>query len=78
MKFLDFMSTPAGRVIRVLAGLALILAGTALGGAGWALAAFGLLPLATGVFGVCPISPLVGRSFRGNACPVRTAPERSR
>lgn len=68
MRFLDFMSTVPGRAIRVLMGLALIAVGAAAGGTWWALAGFGLLPLATGVFGLCPISPLFGRSCRGNAC----------
>jgi hypothetical protein len=68
MFFLDFMSTGPGRVIRVVAGLAMMTAGVLLGGGWLALAAAGLAPLATGVLGVCPISPLVGRSWRGNAC----------
>ena len=72
MRFLDFMSTAVGRAIRVVVGLLMIAAGAAAGGPWWALAAAGLLPLATGVFGICPISPLVGRSWRGNACRVRT------
>jgi len=68
MRFLDYMSTGPGRVIRVAAGLVLMLTGAALGGGWWALTAAGLLPLATGVFNVCPISPFFGRSWRGNAC----------
>jgi hypothetical protein len=66
MRFLDFMSTGPGRVIRVAVGLALMTTGALLGGGRLALAAAGLLPLATGVLGVCPISPLFGRSWRGN------------
>jgi hypothetical protein len=72
MRFLDFMSTPPGRAIRIAVGLLMIAAGAAVGGLGWALAGAGLLPLATGVFGICPISPLFGRSWRGNACRART------
>ena len=68
MRFLDSMSTRPGRLIRAAAGLALIAAGAVLGGDWWILAAAGLLPLATGVFGICPISPFFGRSWRGNAC----------
>ena len=68
MRFLDYMSTRPGRLIRAAVGLALIAAGAAFGGGWWALAAFGLLPLATGVFGICPISPFFCRSLRGNAC----------
>ena len=69
MHFLDFMSTRPGRAIRALIGLALIAAGATAGGPWWALASFGLLPLATGVFNICPISPFFGRSCRANACP---------
>lgn len=77
MPFLDYMSTSPGRMIRAAAGLVLILTGAALGGGWWALAAAGLLPLATGVFNACPISPLFGRSWRGNACRSGTSAKRS-
>jgi hypothetical protein len=62
------MSTRPGRLIRAAVGLALIAVSTALGGNWWILAVAGLLPLATGVFGICPISPFFGRSWRGIAC----------
>jgi hypothetical protein len=55
------------RVIRVLAGLALI-AGTLLGyigSWGWV----GVIPLATGMFSFCPVYQLLGL----NTCPARTA-----
>ena len=47
------------------------MAGAALGGGWWTMAAFGPLPLATGILNLCPISPLFGRSCRGNACRLR-------
>ena len=48
-------------------GFALIVFGIVLGGiGGWALAAFGLLPLATGFFNLCPVSPFLGAPFRGS------------
>jgi hypothetical protein len=72
MDFLDYMSSPPGRAIRITAGLLMILTGAAVGGGWWALAAAGLLPLATGVFGVCPISPLFGKPWRTQACRTRT------
>jgi hypothetical protein len=68
MRFLDYMSTGPGRVIRTIVGLLLIVVGAVIGGGWWIMAAFGLLPLATGVLNLCPISPLFGRSCRGNAC----------
>jgi membrane-associated protease RseP (regulator of RpoE activity) len=71
VRFLDYMSTGPGRAIRIVIGLLMIGAGTAAGGPWLILAVAGLLPLATGVFNVCPISPLFGRSFRGNACRTR-------
>jgi hypothetical protein len=46
-------------------------AGIGAGGSWWILAVAGLLPLATGVLNLCPISPIFGRSCRGNACQVR-------
>jgi len=61
MKFLDWMSAPPGRVLRVFLGLALIGLGLSVvhGIAGVALAVFGLVPLTTGIVNVCPIRPLV-------------------
>ena len=62
-----FMASPFGRGVRIALGIALIIVGIAVGGVGgWALAAFGVLPLATGAFNVCPISPFIGAPFRGS------------
>jgi hypothetical protein len=70
MRFLSFMNTPVGRGIRVGGGLLLVVVGILLGGTvGTALAVFALLPIATGVFGLCPINPLVGRPMRSCALP---------
>lgn len=71
MRILDFFSTVPGRVIRVAVGFLMIAIGILVGGPWWMVAAAGLLPLATGVFNLCPISPLFGRSCRGNACRAR-------
>jgi len=70
MRFLSFMNTPTGRSIRIVGGIALIAGGVVIGGApGTALAVFALLPIATGVFGLCPINPLVGQPMRSCAVP---------
>ena len=72
MKFLSFMNTPAGRVIRVAGGLLVLAVGLLVGGGlGLALAVFAVLPVATGVFGLCPINPLVGQSMRACAVPTQ-------
>lgn len=69
MRFVRFMSTSAGRGLRVGIGLVLVAVGLgALGGAaGWGLAAFGLLPLATGAADICPICPLLDDERRRRA-----------
>lgn len=61
MRFLDWMSTPPGRVIRVFLGIALISLGLAVvqGVGGVVIAVFGLVPLTTAIVNVCPIRPLV-------------------
>lgn len=76
MSFLQFMNTPVGRWIRIAAGLGLIAVGITIGGAfGIALSVFALLPIGTGVFGVCPINPLFGTSMKACAVPA-TRPRR--
>ncbi|MBJ7471387.1 MAG: DUF2892 domain-containing protein [Solirubrobacteraceae bacterium] len=61
------MSSTAGRVLRIVAGIALIIAGLAAiqGTAGIIVAIVGLVPLLAGVFGVCFMAPLAGGSLRG-------------
>jgi len=68
-----FLASPAGRVTRVVAGVALIAVGLVLQNAvGWVLAAIGLVPTYAGIFDVCVISRLVGGPFRGSE--IRSAP----
>lgn len=65
MRFLSYMSTPTGRVLRVLLGAVIIAVGVALdGGIGTGLIVFGFLPPLTGILGICPLNPLVGRPIR--------------
>jgi hypothetical protein len=77
MSFARFMAGPAGRAIRTVGGVALVATGLTLGGGWLALAAFGLLPLATGVFDLCPVAilaklPVAGDAFRHATCPAMT------
>ncbi len=68
MKFVRFMSTTAGRALRVVMGVALITTGIWLATpVGWTLAAFGLLPLVTGAADICPICPLLSDGKRTEA-----------
>lgn len=62
--FFSFMASPAGRWLRVAAGLVLVVVGALLGGAWWLLAAVGLVPLLAGAFDVCLLAPLFHRPLR--------------
>ena len=77
MKVISLMSTTYGRASRVVAGLLLIAAGLTLldGVAGTAVALFGVLPLMTGLFNICPISPFYGLPLRACPVPVRRNPD---
>ena len=68
MGFANFMSTSAGRALRVLAGIALILIGLMLVEGTWGivLAVVGLVPFLAGIFDVCVIGKLLlGTPFKG-------------
>lgn len=63
----SFLASSAGRLIRALAGLALVLVGLFLvrGTGGWIVAIIGLAPLLAGVFDFCIFAPLFGLPFIG-------------
>lgn len=68
MEFAKFMSSPAGRITRIVAGLILIAVGVWLvtGLAGIILAIVGLVPFAAGLLDVCLIGALfLGTPLRG-------------
>ncbi len=64
--FAQFMASPAGRIVRVVAGSALIVTGlNADSDAGTAVAVVGVVPLLAGAFDFCVLSPLFGGPFWG-------------
>jgi hypothetical protein len=67
MAFAKFMSSAAGRLVRILAGVVLIFVGlVSVGGtAGTILAIVGLVPLIAGLFNFCVFAPLFGGPFLG-------------
>jgi len=66
---LGFLASTAGRMVRAVAGLALLLVGLlAVGGTwGWILAIVGLVVFAAGTFDFCLFAPLFGLPFMGPA-----------
>jgi len=67
MGFALFMSSAAGRVLRILAGLVMIGLGVKAGTTGgYILAIIGLVPLALGIFNWCLFAPLLGVPFKGS------------
>lgn len=65
--FVKFMASPAGRLLRIVAGIALIAWGWfGLGGTtGIIVAVIGLVPLAAGLFDFCLAAPLFGAPLSG-------------
>jgi hypothetical protein len=67
LRFASLMATPAGRIVRALAGFALIALGFVTGGPlGVAIGLVGLVPVAAGVFNICFIAPLLNVPLQGS------------
>ena len=66
MKFAQFMSSSSGRLLRIVAGIALIVIGLIAGGGWITLSVIGLVPLLAGLANVCLLAPLFGQPFKGN------------
>ena len=65
--FVKFMASTAGRILRIVAGIALILWGLmGLGGTvGIVVAVVGAVPLVAGLFDFCIFAPLFGAPLSG-------------
>ena len=65
MEFARIMSSSFGRLLRVFAGIVLIVLGLGLvhGAGGIILAVVGLVPLVAGLFNYCVFAPLFGGPF---------------
>jgi hypothetical protein len=69
MGFASFMASMAGRLIRIVAGIVLVVVGLVVIGfttAGIIVAVVGLVPLLAGLFDVCLFAPLFGGAFKGS------------
>ena len=64
----SFLASPVGRVVRMVAGAALIVVGLLVveGAWGWILAVVGLVPLLAGLFDYCVFAPLAKLPFVGS------------
>ena len=79
--FSRFMASSYGRAARIALGVTLITIGAFVipRPVGLAVAAFGLLPIAAGVFNLCPIAPTWGGHFIGaKYCPAKTKASKPR
>jgi hypothetical protein len=66
--FAQFMSSPAGRILRVVAGAGMIAGGIAADSdLGTGIAIAGAVPLLAGAFDFCVLSPLFGGPLSGKA-----------
>jgi hypothetical protein len=65
--FVKFMASGAGRITRIVAGVALILGGRfgLANTAGTIIAVVGLIPLVAGLFDFCVFAPLFGAPLSG-------------
>jgi hypothetical protein len=64
--FVKFMASGAGRILRIVAGLALIALGFYLQGTnGIIVGIIGAVPLAAGLFDFCVFAPLFGAPLSG-------------
>ena len=65
--FVKFMASTTGRIVRVVAGIALVLWGImGLGGTlGIVVAVIGAVPLLAGLFDFCVFAPLFGNPLSG-------------
>lgn len=66
--FFRFMANTTGRIVRIVAGLLLIIIGIlwVQGIGGWILVIIGLVPLLAGAFDKCVFAPLFGLPFDGS------------
>ena len=65
--FVKFMSSPAGRITRIVAGILLVAWGLLgiHGAGGIVVAVVGLVPLVAGLFDFCVFAPLFGAPMSG-------------
>jgi len=65
--FVKFMASAAGRITRIMAGVALIVLGLLCmhGVGGFIMAVVGLVPLVAGLFDFCVFVPLFGAPLSG-------------
>ena len=76
MEFARFMSSSFGRLLRIVAGIMLIVLGLGVvhGAGGIILAGVGLVPLVAGLFNFCVFAPLFGGPFQAKDLQPKAVP----
>ncbi len=69
MSLIKFLASANGRLVRIVAGIVLIVIGLLVvqGTGGIILAIVGVVPLLAGIFDLCVFAPLFGLPFSGKA-----------
>lgn len=68
MALAQFLASPTGRIVRIIAGLILVALGFWVAESTlwqWVLIIVGLIPIAAGLFDFCLLAPLFGGPFSG-------------
>lgn len=66
LKFAKFMAKPLGRIVRIVAGAAIIIWGSKMGNtAGTVMMIVGAVPFFAGALNLCMIAPFIGVPFKG-------------
>lgn len=66
IRFAAWMAGPAGRIVRIVAGAALVVVGVAIGGVGGTIVGLiGLVPVGLGMSNRCIISKAIGAPWKG-------------
>lgn len=67
MEFARFMSTPAGRLLRIVLGIVIIYIGVIMDKPlGYVLEVIGLVPIIAGALNICLIGKLLGAPLKGS------------
>ncbi len=66
MELVKWMATGAGRTVRMVVGISMMVTGFSLGGGWIALAIVGIVPAAAGAGDFCLVAPILGQPLKSH------------